>query len=104
MKRISIYSINYIDVRIDFLNDARARRRGGRGKAQSGFGADARRSHMAAFRFNIGISVVAAPTGHRRTPTPKPDCKGGVCGDRRRGWTDSLRTWIGPHRRRTREA
>jgi len=34
---------------------------------------------MAAFRFNISISVVAAPTGHRRTPAPKPDRKGKGC-------------------------
>ncbi|MBP0717035.1 hypothetical protein ABXK61_27535 [Burkholderia sola] len=84
--------MNYIDACIDFLNDARARNAKRERGAQSDFGADARRSHMAAFRFNIDISVVAAPTGHRRTPAPKLDRKGGVCGDRRRGWTDSLRT------------
>jgi len=53
-------------------------------RGQSDFGADARRSHMAAFRFNISISVVAAPTGHRRTPTPKPDCKEGCAAPAKR--------------------
>ncbi|RQT14337.1 hypothetical protein DF051_18715 [Burkholderia contaminans] len=72
---ISIYSINYIVGCIDFLNDAWLRRRGGLGEA----GATGLRRGRSAFAsgsvgFNISISVVAAPTGHHRTPTPKPDC------------------------------
>jgi len=48
---------------------------------------------MAACCFNIVFSVVAAPTGHHRTPTPKPDRNGRGVRRRRTLMTGSLRTW-----------
>ncbi|CAN0639921.1 hypothetical protein BCEP27_130111 [Burkholderia cepacia] len=39
----------------------------GRGRSVFAFGS---------VRFNISISVMAAPTGHHRTPAPKPDRNG----------------------------
>ncbi|WP_124661655.1 hypothetical protein [Burkholderia sp. Bp8998] len=73
----SIYLRNYIGACHDFLNNGRVRRRGGREDPASvqTLGVRIWQRVVSTSSFSV-----AAPTGHHRTPTPKPDHNGGVCG------------------------